>query len=100
MKTMTTQERLKRIIARGEFSGHCHVITGDVIIEEKNNKLYVTVTEDSNASLKHLLEKNWMEGIEVWTKEHTDIELEPGLYEFVQQKTFDPLLKRIQNAID
>lgn len=27
---MNLQERTNRIIARGEFSDHCHVITGDV----------------------------------------------------------------------
>lgn len=97
---MTKQERKQRILARGEFSGHCHVITGDVLIEEIQGKTIITVTEDSNASLRHLIEDKWMEGVELWTKEHDDIKLEPGKYEFCQQQVFDPLTKRIENARD
>lgn len=97
---MKKEERLNRIIARGESGNHCHVITGDVIIEHDGEKTFITVGEDSSAVLKHLLEKEWMQGNEVWTKEHTDIKLEPGKYEYVQQLVFDPLSKRIEKARD
>lgn len=99
---MTKQERASRVIARGEHSNHSHVIIGDdVLIEEKDGNVIITVGEDSNASLKHLLEKEYVEtGKEIWTGEHADIKLEPGVYEYVQQKTFDPLTKRIENAKD
>ena len=88
--------REQRIIAKGEFSNHCHVITGDVEFKGKQ----IIVSEDSNASIKHLLESDWMRGVETWTGEHTDIALTPGIYEYVPQLVFDPLLKRIESAKD
>lgn len=94
---MTKKEREQRILARGEFSNHCHVITGDVEFDAQGR---ILVGEDSNVIIKHLLEKEWMDGAEVWTGEHTDIKLKPGKYDFVQQKIFDPLTKRIENARD
>lgn len=94
---MNKQQREKRILARGEHSGHCHVMTGDI---EFNDKGQMIVGEDSNAVLRHLLEKDWMEGKEVWTGEHKDIKLEPGVYEYVPQLVFDPLSKRIEAAQD
>lgn len=97
MKNLTKEQREKRIIARGEHSGHCHVITGDVQFDTNGR---IIVGDDSNAVLRHLLEKEWMEGKEVWTEEHKDIQLLPGTYEFVPQMVFDPLLKRIEAAKD
>lgn len=94
---MNKQEREKRIIARGEFSNHCHVITGDVKFNEKGQ---IVVGENSNAVLKHLLEKDWMEGVETWTGEHKDITVEKGIYEYVPQQVFDPLTKRLEIAKD
>jgi len=89
--------RKQRIIARGENSNHCHVITGDVQFDAQGR---LVVNEDSNAVLRHLLEKEWLEGKEVWTGEHTDISLQPGIYEYVPQMVFDPLSKRIEAARD
>lgn len=94
---MNTQERKARIIARGEHSNHSHIITGDVEFDSQGR---IVVGEDSKAILKHLLEKEWMEGQEVWTGEHTDIKLTPGVYEYVPQQVFDPLTKRIEAARD
>ena len=94
---MEKQEREKRILARGEVSGHCHVITGDVEFDSQGR---IIVSENSNAILKHILEKDWMEGKEVWTEEHNDIKLNPGTYEYVPQQVFDPLTKRIESAQD
>jgi hypothetical protein len=113
---MTIQERKNRIIARGEFSNHAHVITGDATIETKGSNTYITIG-DSGASIKHLLETAWLEGNEVWTKEHADIDL-TGIptqirhgdimlnkvgdrkYQYIQQMVFDPLSKRIEAARD
>lgn len=94
---MNIIERKKRIIATGEFSDHCHVITGEVEFDTKGR---IIVNEDSNAVLKHLLESKWMAGEECWTGEHTDIKLTPGIYEYVPQVVFDPLTKRIEAARD
>jgi hypothetical protein len=97
---MKVDERKQRVIARGEFSNHCHVVTGDVTITEKDGKVLVTVGEDSNACLKHLLESEWLSGREVWTKEHTDIPLEEGTYEFIQQSEYDPYEDKIREVRD
>ena len=94
---MTQQERQKRIIARGEFSDHCHVITGDIEFDSLGR---IIVGENSNAVLRHLIESEWLQGREVWTKEHTDIKVSPGTYEYIPQMVFDPLTKRIENAKD
>jgi hypothetical protein len=96
-KNLNLQERKKRIIARGEFSDHCHVITGEVEFDIHGR---IIVNEDSNAVLKHLLETDWLDGKETWTGEHTDIKLTPGTYEYVHQIVFDPLTKRIEQARD
>lgn len=95
---MNSTDRKKRILAYGEHSGHCHVLTGDVTFDEKG---HILVGEDSNAVLKHIMEKDWMESEkEVWTGEHHDIPLAPGLYAYVPQQVFDPLTKRIEAARD
>lgn len=91
---MTQEQRKKRILAFGEVSGHCHVVTGEVEINEKGQ---IIVGENSDAVLRHLLEKPWMETEEqVWTVEHTDIKLTPGIYELVQQRVFDPITRLIE----
>lgn len=95
---MNTNERKNRILAYGEHSGHCHVVTGNVTFDTKG---CIVVGEDSNAILKHLIEKDWMDTEkETWTGEHTDIKLKPGVYEFVPQQVYDPLTQRIEAAKD
>jgi hypothetical protein len=92
---MTIQERKQRILALGESHNHAHCITGDVIFTKDG---HIVVGENSNAVLKHLLEKDWMEGREVWSGEHKDIILTPGIYEPILQEAFDPLTKRIERV--
>lgn len=93
---MNLQERKQRILALGESHNHAHIISGDVEFDEKGR---IIVSENSNAVLKHILEKPWMEeGKEIWTGEHTDIKLTPGIYEPVLQEVFDPLSKRIERV--
>lgn len=100
MKTLTKEERIQRIIARGEHSNHSHVITGDVRVYKKDGKTFIEVGEDSNAVLKHLLETDWMNGVETWTKEHTDIPLEKGTYGYIQQVEFNPLDEMVRAVQD
>jgi len=93
---MNLQERKKRILALGESHNHAHVITGNITFDAHGR---IIVSEDSNAVLKHLLEKPWIEeGKEVWSGEHKDITLTPGIYEPVLQEVFDPLSKRIERV--
>ena len=97
---MEKEKRLNRIIARGEVGGHSHVITGECIIER--NRKSVIIHAGKNCAIKHLLEQPFVEeGIEVWTKEHKDIDLIEGeSYEYIQQIEYDPYSKLIQNVID
>jgi hypothetical protein len=99
---MNKSERQNRIIARGEISGHSHIVVGDnVTITREKDKVIIEVGENSNASLKHLLEKEFVEtGKEVWTKEHKDIPLAPGKYEYIQQVEFDPYADLIRSVQD
>jgi hypothetical protein len=116
LNKMNFQERKKRIIARGEFSDHAHVIVGDANVETKGGEVYVTIG-DGGASIKHLLESAWMDGKEQWTNEHTDIDLSDmpcqirhgdimlkkvgeRKYKYIQQQVFDPLTQRIEDARD
>lgn len=113
---MTIKERKLRVIARGEFSNHAHVIVGDAEVETKGGNTYITIG-DGGASIKHLLETAWMEGREEWTNEHSDIDLTElpnqirhgdimlnkvggRKYQYIQQMVYDPLQKRIEAARD
>lgn len=96
---MKLEERKNRIIARGEISDHCHVIVGNAVIERDEEKVIVNV-EDGGAVMRHLLESKWLEGEEVWTKEHHDIELKPGRYEYIQQIEYDPFEEIIREVVD
>ncbi len=117
MKKLTEEERKNRIIARGEFSNHSHVIVGDAEITRNSKGEILIEVGSEGAVLKHLLESEWMKGNECWTKEHEDIDLtelpnrvrhgdvmleklNDNTYTFIQQTIFDPLLKRIQTAKD
>ena len=88
----TKEERMERILARGEFSGHCHVIIGEEIRIEKNSKGEILIkVNEGEAILKHILETPWVEdGEQIWTKEHKDIVLEKGTYKFIQQNEYNP----------
>jgi hypothetical protein len=115
MKKLTQKELQRRIIARGEHSGHAHIITGDAIVREEKGNVYIDITGD--ASIKHLLEDAWLRGEEQWTKEHGDIcltnmpdsvrhgdvalkKVSDKTYMFIQQTVYDPLSKRIEAARD
>lgn len=87
------------IIARGEVSGHSHIAVGDVDVYEQDGEIYLDVKGD--AAIKHLLEEAFTKsGKEVWTKEHLDIKLDPGVYKYVPQVEFDPYEDVIRRVAD
>ena len=96
----TKKERLNRIIALGEVSGHAHIITGECDIIRNNES--VIIKAGKNCAIKHLLKKPFIEeGKEIWTKEHEDIQLEEGQkLEIVQQIEYNPYEKEIRKVTD
>lgn len=82
----TTQNR---IAALGETSGHGHVIDGDVDVYETPEGLYVDV-KTADAAVRHLLVDSG-----VWTREHVEIPIEPGIYFISRQSERNPY----QNAM-
>lgn len=101
---MKKEERLNRIIARGEFSNHCHAVVGDVTIDRNEKGEILITVGNEGAVIKHILESEWMEGKETWTGEHTDIKLAPNKpgenYTYVPQKEYNPFDKIIERVMD
>jgi hypothetical protein len=101
-KNLIPKEAVKiesRVIARGEVSGHSHIITGDADVYELNGEKFIHVK--SKASIKHLLEREYVEEKrEVWTKEHQDIDLQKGFYKYVPQVEYDPYNDIIKVVLD
>lgn len=111
---MKKEERLNRIIARGELTNHAHVICGEAEIERTEKGVFINC-EDGKAVMKHLLETAWIEGEEKWTGEHADIEIRGDLirhgdvmlkrvsekrYQYIQQQEYDPFEKIIRAVKD
>lgn len=97
---MKKESRKNRIIARGEVTGHAHIVTGEAdVLRKKNGD--VTIEVHGKAAIRHLLETPWVEEEqEVFTKEHKDIPLEPGKYKFVPQIEYDPYIDVIRRVKD
>ena len=91
MIDLSNAQKVKNnIIARGEVSGHSHIAVGDVEVLELDGEIYLDV--NGEAAIKHLLEEAFVkEGKEVWTGEHADIKIEPGVYKYVPQMEYDVL---------
>lgn len=121
---MNKQERQNRIIARGEASNHAHVVTGDAKITRNNSGEILIELGKEECVLRHILETAWLEGTEVHTQEHGDINLTEidklaevgtlparqgdvalekiakGKYRYVPQVEFDPydaVIRKVQD---
>ncbi|SFV27110.1 hypothetical protein [Thermoflavifilum thermophilum] len=91
LKTFAIRKRKMRILARGEVSGHAHVLVKGKFISRKG-KSYVRSTRRRPAVIRHLHEQAYvLTGQEIATGEHGDIVLLPGKYEVVQQLEYDPV---------
>lgn len=114
---MTKSERQKRIIASGEHSNHSHVVVGDAEVTTNLQGEILIEVGNEGAVLRHILESRWLDGEEVWTEEHNDIDLSElpnqvrhgdvmlekvaeRTYKYIQQKVYDPLTQRIEDARD
>lgn len=114
---MKKQDRVNRIIAKGEGSNHSHVIVGDAeVIRNKKGEILIQVGEEG-AVLRHILETAWLEGQEVHTGEHSDIPLQDlpaqirqgdvmlekigeRTYKYIAQQEYDPYNDLIQQVRD
>lgn len=124
-KKMNIQERKNRILARGEITDHSHIIVGDATVIRNNNCEILVSLGNEECILKHIIESAWLENeSEIWTKEHGDVNLSENndnvkvgqyicrhgdvalkkvddkTYQYIQQKVYDPLSKRIEEAKD
>lgn len=100
MKKLSKKERENRIIARGEFSGHSHVVTGNATVRNENGEIMIDVHEDGEAIIRHLMEDAWLKGSEVHTGEHADIPLAKGTYKYIPQLEYHPYENVIRQVKD
>lgn len=101
MKNSIQKERESKVIARGETSGHCHVVTGSAVVERNSEGEIIIKVGEEGAVLRHLLEQAWVEeGVEKWTEEHNDILLEKGEYKYVPQLEYHPYQEKIISVRD
>ena len=114
---MKANERINRVIARGEGSNHAHVIVGDAtVIRNEKGEILIEIGNEG-AVLRHILESSWIEGQEVHTGEHTDIDLEElpaqirqgdvmlekigaRTYKYIGQVEYDPYNDVIKRVMD
>jgi len=98
------RERAKRILARGEHSGHSHVALGEGLkIIERNGVMYIQVPQETtDAKIAHIREADFLAtGAEVWTTEHHVIPLPPGrTYQYVPQVEQHPYEETIRRVAD
>jgi hypothetical protein len=114
---MNKQERINRVIARGEGSNHSHVIIGDAVVTRNKDGDILIEIGNEGAVLKHILESNWMEGHETFTGEHADIVLSDlpsqvrqgdvlldriseRTYRYIPQVEFDPYEEVVRQVRD
>lgn len=112
---MQKSERTNRIIARGEGSDHAHIIVGEATIRNENGEILIEI--HGTASIKHLLESAWINGIEKWSEEHGDIDLtdmpnqirqgdvlldkvSEKIYKYIPQLEYDPYNEVIRAVRD
>lgn len=95
---LSKEELRSRVVARGEHSNFCHVITGEATVRNENGEILIDVT--GKASIRHLLEQAWLQGNEVHTGEHADIPLAPGTYKYIPQLEFHPYSETIERVKD
>lgn len=102
MRNLSKEDRLALIIARGETSDHSHVVCGEDVRVERDSDGNSTIHVGPNgALLRHISESRFLEtGEEVWTGEHHDVKIEPGVYKSVIQTEFNPMNDMIQQVKD
>ena len=84
-----------KIIARGEVSGHCHILTGDVELFELNGQTFAVVGKDG-AYHQHYKEMDVNEEVvkvnrNISNCDHTkECRFEPGVYAIGIDRQYNP----------
>jgi hypothetical protein len=101
------KKKVYDVIVEGESKNHTHYITsnkhpGDVAVyENEGGDMFVHVPEHvMDAQIEHLLQGIGGISTGVWTKEHTAIPVEPGIYEVKIQHAYNPYLKAMEKVAD
>ncbi len=85
----------EKIIARGETSGHAHIITGDVEMFELNGQMFAVVGKDG-AYHQHykesmITQKTFKVNENISNCDHTkDCPIAPGIYAIGIDRQYDP----------
>lgn len=83
----------KNILAYGEGSGHAHVLDAPKgSLKTIDGKMYVVVKEETNLNHTHLPSGK--------LADHNPIKIDPGTYEVVIQKEYNPYQKAAEKVID
>jgi hypothetical protein len=108
MTKLSKKERKHRIIAFGEFSDHCHVVTGPAVISREGEEVRIRVSQEAEGEvfLEHLLQSAWeSDGTKVSINEkeggrdgHLPIKLKAGEYKYVQQMEYD-MIEEVNRAV-
>lgn len=84
-----------KILAHGETSGHCHILTGDVQLFELDGQIFAVVGKDG-AYHQHIKETDVTDEVFVVNRnisncDHTkDCRIQPGNYAIGIDRQFDP----------
>jgi hypothetical protein len=85
----------EKIIARGETSGHAHIVTGDVEMFELNGQMFAVVGKDG-AYHQHykesmITEKTFATNKNISNCDHVkDCPIAPGIYAIGLDRQYDP----------
>lgn len=92
------------LLLRGEGANHAHYVTSrgfqqDICVYENPDdldELFIEIPEHViDARIEHLLE-----GTGVWTQEHQEIVVAPGVYRITPHRQYNPYLKVLQRVQD
>lgn len=88
-------EKSKKILAHGETSGHCHILTGDVELFELNGQVFAVVGS-GGAFHQHIKETDVTDNVftinrNISNCDHTkDCQIAPGVYAIGLDRQYDP----------
>jgi len=86
----------KVVLARGEVSGHAHVLT-----EQPGTSVYVAqdgtlwITSESEFTIDHVIEQTGE-----WTREHAPLVVPQGTYEVTVAREYDPYNDAVRRVQD